>query len=122
MTRARLPVGQKLAYGSADIAGALSYVALNTWLLYFLVNIAALPPVQAGLVFVLGRLVDALLDPVIGDLSDRLRPKYGRLAFLRWCALPAGASFVLLFALPLSPVLGFLTALWGSSCIRSPIR
>lgn len=110
---ATLKLSTKLAYSSADLAGALSYIALNTWLLYFLVNIAGLPPLQAGAVFVLGRLVDAVLDPVIGTLSDRLKPKVGRLIFLRWGAVPAGASFVLLFLLPLSAEAKFFTALLG---------
>ena len=110
---ATLPLGTKLAYSAADFAAALSYIALNTWLLYFLVNIAGLPPLQAGAVFVLGRLVDAGLDPVIGSLSDRLKPMVGRLVFLRWGAVPAGASFALLFGLPLGPEAKFFAALAG---------
>ncbi len=78
-----------------------------------MVNIAGLPPLQAGAVFVLGRFVDAVLDPVIGTLSDRLKPKVGRLIFLRWGAVPAGASFVILFLLPLSAEAKFFTALLG---------
>ena len=90
MSGTRLPLGQKLTYSSADIAGALSYITLNTWLLYFLVNIAGLPPVQAGAVFLLGRLVDALLDPVIGAYSDRVKPTRGRLVFLAPWRGPGG--------------------------------
>ena len=61
----------------------------------------------------LGRLVDAGLDPVIGSLSDRLEPTVGRLVFLRWGAVPAGASFALLFGLPLGPEAQFFAALAG---------
>ena len=74
-------MGQKLGYGVGDVGGTLSYVAINTWLLYFLINIAGLAPILAGTTFVLGRLFDAVLDPVMGILSDRWRPRFGRLIF-----------------------------------------
>ena len=91
-----------MGYGVGDAGGALSYVAINTWLLYFLINIAGLAPVLAGATFVIGRLLDAVLDPVMGMFSDRWRPRIGRLIFVRWGALPAGASFALLWILPLA--------------------
>ena len=106
-------MGQKLGYGVGDVGGTLSYVAINTWLLYFLINIAGLAPVLAGTTFVLGRLFDAVLDPVMGILSDRWRPRFGRLIFMRWGALPAGASFALMWLLPLADTANFLLAVLG---------
>jgi glycoside/pentoside/hexuronide:cation symporter, GPH family len=107
-----LPRRTKLAYGVADVGGTLPFVALNTWLLYFLVNVAGLSPVLAGAVFVAGRVFDALTDPVMGVLSDRFKPRWGRLPFIRWGALPLGAAFALLWVVPPgSPLAVFCWAL-----------
>lgn len=102
----------KLAYGVADIGGTLTFVTINTWLLYFLVNIAGLEPLLAGVVFIAGRACDALTDPLMGVLSDRWKPRYGRLPFIRWGALPLGLSFALLWLTPLAdPASAFWLAL-----------
>ena len=41
----------KLLYGPADFGANLVGVVGNTWLLYYFVNIAGLPPLLAGLAF-----------------------------------------------------------------------
>lgn len=90
----------KLCYASSDFNLALTFVVLNSWLLYFLVNVAELPPVMAGVAFVAGRLFDAVLDVVVGRWSDRLRPRHGRLVLVRWGLLPAAVAFVGIWWLP----------------------
>ncbi|PNY79539.1 MFS transporter [Deinococcus koreensis] len=104
---------ERALYGVGDFGASLCNVAVNTWLLYYLINVAQLPPLQAGLAFLAGRLFDALIDPLIGAWSDRLRPRVGRLAFVRWAALPASLLFALLWALPLVPGAGFALACLG---------
>ena len=94
---------QRRAYGVADLGLALAFTVVNTWLLYFLVNVVGLPPLLAGVVFVLGRLFDALLDPVMGAWSDRLRLRVGRLAFVRWGVAPLALTFIVLWWLPVLP-------------------
>ena len=96
----RLSLGEKLGYGVADVGASLTFVAVNTWLLYFLVNIVGLEPLAAGVVFVVGRVLDAVLDPVMGVLSDRLKGRFKRTRFIRWGALPLGLSFALLWLVP----------------------
>jgi glycoside/pentoside/hexuronide:cation symporter, GPH family len=96
----RLTVKEKLGFGVADVGATLTYIAINTWLFYFLVNIVGLQPLLAGLVFVLGRVFDAITDPIMGVLSDRLKPKIGRKPFIVWGALPLGISFALLWLVP----------------------
>jgi glycoside/pentoside/hexuronide:cation symporter, GPH family len=89
-----------LGMGIAEIGASLTFVTINTWLLYYLVNVAGVPPLLAGGVFVAGRLVDAVTDPVMGVISDRVRARVGRLVFVRWGALPLGAAFALLWWAP----------------------
>lgn len=108
----RLPLGEKLGYGVADVGASLTFVAVNTWLLYFLINIAKLEPLLAGVVFVAGRTLDAVLDPVMGVWSDRLKGRFKRKCLIAWGALPLGLSFALLWLVPdVSQPLRFVFAL-----------
>lgn len=100
----RLPTSQAAAYGVAEMGASLTFVAVNTWLLYALVNVAGVPALWAGVIFVAGRLVDAVTDPIMGVLADRWRASLGRLVFLRWGAVPLGAAFAAIWwAPPLAP-------------------
>ena len=110
MTRPALSFRERVGYGVADFGASLTFVAVNTWLLYFLVNVVGLGPLRAGLVFVAGRVFDALLDPVMGLVSDRTQNRWGRLPYIRLGAAPLGASFALLWFLPDGPG-GFALAL-----------
>ncbi|CAN5731446.1 MFS transporter [soil metagenome] len=89
-----------LGVGIAEIGASLTFVSVNTWLLYYLVNVAGVSPLLAGGIFVAGRVVDAVTDPLMGMFSDRMRPRWGRLVFVRWGALPLGAGFALLWWAP----------------------
>jgi glycoside/pentoside/hexuronide:cation symporter, GPH family len=95
-----LPLRERVAYGASDMGASLTFVAVNTWLLYALVNVAGVPPLWAGAVFVAGRLVDAVTDPIMGLLADRWRMRIGRLPFLRWGAVPLGATFAAVWWAP----------------------
>ncbi len=95
-------VSRRLAFGigGAEIGASLAFVAVNTWLLYYLINVARVPPLLAGTVFVAGRVVDAITDPLMGTLVDRTRQRVPRLRWVRWGALPLGAAFALLWWAP----------------------
>ena len=112
-SRAALPLRIRWGVAAGEVGGALSFVAQNTWLLYFLVNIVGLPPVVAGAVFVTGRVFDAFLDPVVGDLLDRNLHRVPRLRWVRLSALPFGLSFALMWAWPMLEGPRFLWALLG---------
>lgn len=99
------PLQVRVAYGASDLGASLTFVAVNTWLLYVLVNVAGVPPAWAGAVFLAGRLIDAVTDPVMGVLADRWRDRVGRLPFLRWGAVPLAATFAAMWWAPaLGPV------------------
>jgi len=89
-----------LGIGGAEIGASLAFVAINTWLLYYLINVARVPPLVAGSIFVAGRIVDAITDPLMGTLVDRTRRRWPRLRWVRWGALPLGAAFALLWWAP----------------------
>ena len=92
---------QKIAYGLADVAGATSYNAINFHLLFFLVSALRLNPALAGSVLLIGRVIDAITDPLMGVMSDRLKARGGsRLRIVRLFMLPFAITFALLWWLP----------------------
>lgn len=98
---AKLSIRQKIGYGIADFGASLTFVAINTWFLYFLTNIVGLGTLRAGIIFIVGRLFDAVIDPAMGLISDRTRSRFGRrLPFIWFGMLPLGISFALLWTFP----------------------
>lgn len=86
------------AYGIGDIYGGGSFLIINTLFLFFLTDIAKLPPVLAGLVIFFGKFWDAVTDPIMGYLSDNTRTKFGRrrIYFLAGI-IPVFITFVLIW-------------------------
>ncbi len=94
------PRAVRIAYGLSDVGASTAFVAVNTWLLYMLVNAAGVPPAWAAAAFLVGRGLDAVLDPLFGVLGDRWAARVGRLPFVRFGALPLGLALAALFAVP----------------------
>jgi GPH family glycoside/pentoside/hexuronide:cation symporter len=92
---------QKVAYGLADVAGATSYNAINFHLLFFLVSALRLNPALAGAVLLIGRVIDAVTDPLMGVISDQVKARGGsRLRLVRIFMLPFAITFALIWWLP----------------------
>ena len=64
-----------------------------------------------GLVTAIGRVFDAVTDPLVGNWSDSLKNKLGRrIPFMRWSAIPLGLVFILVFCAPVPKVSAVNTA------------
>lgn len=64
-------------------------------------DVAGLNPATAGTILLIGRVWDAVNDPIIGTISDRLNTRWGRRRpMFLFGALPLALSFVLLFIVP----------------------
>ncbi len=89
------------SYGLGDVGTGMGAALIGFYLLRFYVA-AGLPPWQAGLAYGLGRLWDALNDPIVGWLSDRTsRHPWGpRVPWILWSALPLGVAMALMWWLP----------------------
>jgi len=89
------------AYGLGDAGTGMAASLIGFYLFIFYTSAAGLPNWLAGLVLMLGRLWDAINDPVVGWLSDRTRGSWGaRLPWIVWSALPLGFSMALMWWLP----------------------
>ncbi len=96
-----VPLLEKIAFGVGDMPGNLTYPALQFYFVYYVVNISGVPAHLAALVYPIGRVWGAILDVIIGRLSDRTESRFGRRRpFLLFGAIPLGISFVLLWLIP----------------------
>lgn len=67
----------------------------------YLTDVVGLEPRLASFGALFGIVWDAVNDPIIGALSDRLHTRWGRRRpFLLWFAIPFGLSFVMLWSAP----------------------
>ncbi len=65
-----------------------------------------------GLVTAIGRVFDAVTDPLVGNWSDNCKHKLGRrIPFMRWSAIPLGLVFLLVFCAPL-PKVSAINTVW----------
>lgn len=67
----------------------------------YLTDVVGLDPRLGSFGALIGIAWDAINDPLIGLLSDRMRTRWGRRRpFLLWFAIPFGLSFVMLWSAP----------------------
>ncbi|HEY0107194.1 MAG TPA: MFS transporter, partial [Rhizomicrobium sp.] len=91
----------RLFYGLGSIAFGVKDNGFQTILLLFYNQVMGLPSTQVGLILFAALCVDALFDPIIGQVSDNLRTRWGRRhPLLYLSALPVAVSYLLLWNPP----------------------
>jgi GPH family glycoside/pentoside/hexuronide:cation symporter len=97
----RLSVGIKLGFGAADLGGNLFFTAMGFWTLNFLTDTVGLSAAAAGAAVMIGKLWDAVTDPLMGFVSDRTRTRWGRRRpYLLFGALPLALAMWFFFTNP----------------------
>lgn len=109
-----LPKRKMYRYCLADIAKGLFTGMISNYLLYFFQPTAksGLPSLLPdnkflgfitimALITAIGKVVDAVTDPIVASLSDKCTHKAGRrMPFLRYAAIPYALSVLLIFFAP----------------------
>ncbi len=67
----------RCAYGAADIYGGGAFVIIGTFFTVFLTKALGMPPALAGTIPLIGKVWDAVTDPVMGNITDRTRSRFG---------------------------------------------
>ena len=113
----KLTKGKIYRFFTADIAKGLFNGMIGNYLLYFYQptaksGILSLLPENKFLGFItimalltaIGKILDAISDPIVAQLSDRCTSKYGRrMPFLRIGAIPYALCVFLVFMAPFNP-------------------
>ena len=101
-TQDKLSLKTKLFYGIGDVGNALVNSSIQFFLMIFYTDGALLPPALVGSALLVGKIWDAINDPLFGWLSDRTSSKrFGkRRVFMIFGAIPLAISIMLLWFVP----------------------
>lgn len=97
----KLDLKTKLAFGAGDLGPAITANISIFFLLVFFTNVAGIPVGWAGSILLIGKIWDAVNDPVVGVLTDRTKSRWGRrLPWILYGAIPFGVLFFLQWIVP----------------------
>lgn len=95
----RVPVLQKAAFGAGHLVNNLLPGALGVFM-FFLLTAFGMDPFLAGLLGGIPRFYDAIIDPVIGYISDNTKSRWGRRRpYIFAGAIMSGILFIVLWQL-----------------------
>jgi GPH family glycoside/pentoside/hexuronide:cation symporter len=91
----------KILFGTGDLSTSIPLAIVMFYQLYFLTDVAGLRPDLAAWAVGVGRIWDAVNDPLFGILSDRIHSRHGRRrVLLLFGAVPLGLAFAMMWWVP----------------------
>ena len=97
----KLPKKEVWGYSSIDFAMNLVFQCIALYISYFYTDIFGLQPGHVAVIFAVSRIWDAINDPMMGTICERLQPKKGKYwVYIRWGAVPFGLAAVLTYTTP----------------------
>lgn len=97
----KLSFSEKAGYALSDIATNFFFQAMILYQTRYYTDTVGLSAVAVGTMFLVLRLADAVVDPVIGALADRTQTRWGKFRpWILWTAVPFGVVFWLCYITP----------------------
>lgn len=98
---APLPFSLKILHGLGSIAYGVKDSGFSTFLLLFYNQVVGIDAGIVGTAIMVALIVDAFADPIIGELSDRTRSRWGRrLPWLYAAPIPLAIAWIALWNPP----------------------
>jgi Na+/melibiose symporter-like transporter len=111
----------KTAYGIGQMSQGVKDTAFQSFVVFYFSQVLGMPAIMAGFAALIALLVDAVTDPLMGDISDNWHSKWGRRhPFMIAAVIPFPLSLYMLFSPPvgLDPQGLFLWLLGWSIVVR----
>lgn len=97
----KLSVAEKIGFGMGDAACGIVYSSVTMFLTYFYTDIYGISAAAVGVMFLVTRVLDAIVDPLIGLIADRTKTRWGHFRpWLVWFAVPYAVIAVLAYTTP----------------------
>lgn len=101
ITEGDLKLQEKIGYSMGDLACNLIYTTVCTYLLFFYTNVYGLGAEVAATMFLIVRVMDAVVDPIVGTFVDKHTFKQGKFRpYLLYGAIPFAILGILCFTTP----------------------
>ena len=92
---------ERVSYGFGDMGTSLAYNIASDLLLFYYTNVVGLPAAAVGTVFLVARLMDAVIDILVGIAVDKTRSRWGRTRiYFLVTAIPYALLTVAAFSMP----------------------
>ncbi len=90
-----------IGYSLVDFAMNLVFQCIMMYIMFFYTDIFGLKPKDIALMFLVSRIWDAINDPMMGTICERLNPKRGKYrTYLLYGAVPFGVFAILTYTVP----------------------
>ena len=91
-------MSSRVFYGLADIYGGGAFVIIGTFFTAFLTKALGMPVALAGTIPLIGKVWDAVTDPIMGNITDRTRSRFGAKRFyILTGSFLSGITFLLMW-------------------------
>lgn len=97
----KLAIKEKIGYALGDGAANIAWRGVATFLFIFYTDVFGINPAAVGLLMLIARFGDGIIDVLMGIICDRTNSKYGKFRpWILWTAIPLGVTLSLLFTSP----------------------
>jgi glycoside/pentoside/hexuronide:cation symporter, GPH family len=97
----KISFGEKVGYSLGDGAANLVFQMLMTFQLFFYTDVLGIKGSSASVILMIALVFNAVVDPIVGILSDRTNTKWGKYRpWILWTAIPFALIFVLTYYTP----------------------
>lgn len=97
----KLSFGEKVGYGLGDTASNFYWQMFLNFLAFFYTDIFGITAAAAATMFLVVRIPDTFIDPIMGIAADRTQTRWGHYRpFLLWGCVPMAVMGVAMFTTP----------------------
>lgn len=94
----RLGTCRKLSFAIGGVPNPITSIVTTFYLSPFLLEVARVRPAAVGVIVLVGRVIDAFTDPLVGALSDHTKSRFGRRRpWMFFSIVPFACSFAAVF-------------------------
>jgi GPH family glycoside/pentoside/hexuronide:cation symporter len=92
---------EQLSYVGGEFASNFAWTMVSGYLLFYYTDVAFLPVAALGTLMLVSRVLDAVIDPLVGIVVDRTRTRFGQARpYVLFASIPFGILCVMTFAVP----------------------